>query len=521
MPELERDNILELAYGVRLRSSGVAVTVGDVQLAPSAGPPVREVAAGSLTTALAESDDAGAGLGAAVEAAGMRQVLSVPLDNMAVAPASAGGPFVEMSVQAPDPDEGQVVMAVDLTTSLVRWHVDVAAAATAAGVSGEAAPERDLVADAGPAVRAGREQTFRIPVDQVALGAPGAPQQRGFLGLGIRMVLHLIRFPIEAAAAAAGEVAVGWWENRNRPHGLGLVTPDTIGQPISAAGVGTDRLAQLSDKPFLVLVHGTFSTVRGGFDGLTSATSGLDFAELYRRYDGRVLGFDHPTLHVDPATNADWFLKRLPTDRPLTLDLLTHSRGGLVARRIADQKLATAAGRPAPQIRTLVHVGTPNAGTVLASPARWTTLIDVFSNLFALLPDEPASATIQAVIELVKQVSTGVFTGLAGLTAMDPKNPALASANGPGVAARAGAVRAVAADFTPLPGALRQAALNALVDRFFGSGNDLVVPTEGVFAAGAYRIGDPYVVPASAGVSHTTFFRDPGVRAKLGEWLGS
>jgi hypothetical protein len=517
VPELERDNTLELAYGVRMRSSGVGATVGDVQQAPLADAPVRGVAPGSLTAALGESDDAGTGLGAAVEAAGMRQVLSVPLDDMTVAPAPTSAPYVEMSVQAPDPDEGQVVMEVDQITGLIRWHLDVDATATAAGVAGEARPE--FQADASPVVRAGRQQTFRIPVEQAAVGDPNGSQQRGLLGIGIRTVLHLIRFPVEAAAAAAGDIAVGWWENKNRPHALDLVTPETVGQPIAGAGVTADRLAHLSDQPFLVLVHGTFSTVRGGFDGLTTATSGLDFAELYRRYDGRVLGFDHPTLHVDPETNADWFLKRLPTDRPLTLDLLTHSRGGLVGRRIADQKLATAAGRPAPQIRTLVHVGTPNAGTVLASPARWTTLIDVFSNLFSLLPDEPATATIQAVIELVKQLATGAFNGLPGLTAMDPKNPAVASANGPGAAAMAGMIRAVASDYTPLQGARKQEALNLLVDRFFGSDNDFVVPTSGVFDAGAYRVSDPYVAPKSAGVSHTTYFRDLGVRGKLGEWL--
>jgi hypothetical protein len=466
--------------------------------------------AGTLSTALV--DATGPALGAAVEAAGMRQVLSVPLDNMTVAP-GAGQPYVEMSVQAPDPDEGQVVMELDPNTGLIRWHLDVEAAATAAGVAAGGAPAQRM-AEVAP-VRAGREQTFRIPVaDQ------DARQQRGLLGLGIKAVLHLIRFPIEKAAAAAGDFAVGWWENHNRPHGLDLITPDTIGQPLSVAGVSAARLSELADKPFLVLVHGTFSSVRGGFNGLTAA-DGLNFAELYRRYDGRVLGFDHPTLHVSPEFNANWFLDRLPTDKPLTLDLLTHSRGGLVARRIGDSKQASAAGRPAPQIRTLVHVGTPNGGTVLASPDRWTTLIDVFSNLFALLPDEPATATVQAVIELVKQLATGVFNGLAGLTAMDPKNPTVTAANGPGVAAAAGVVRAIASDFQPLQGTLKLDALNVLVDKFFGAGNDLVVPTEGVSDAGSYRVADPYVVPKERGVTHTTYFRDAGVRQQVGQWLAA
>jgi hypothetical protein len=520
VPELERDNSLDLAYGVTIRSSGVGATVGDVRRAPAATAPVRGVEPGHLSASLAETDDAAAvsaGLGTAVEAAGMRQVLSVPLDDLTVAPTSPTTPYVEMSVPAADPDEGQVVMEVDQNTGLVRWHIDVDAAATAVGVAtGTPLPERD--AEVGP-VRAGRQQTFRIPVEQAPVGE--AAQQRGFLGIGIKTVLHLIRFPIEAAASAAGSAAIGWWEDKNRPHALDLVTPDTISQPLSTTGVSADRLAQLADKPFLLMVHGTFSTVRGGFDGLYSSPDGFQFAELYQRYEGRVLGFDHPTLHVSPEFNADWFLKRLPTDRPLTLDLLTHSRGGLVGRRIGESSLAGAAARPAPQIRTLVHVGTPNGGTILASPDRWTTLLDVFSNLFTLLPDEPVSATIQAVIELVKQLATGVFTGLSGLTAMDPKNPEVVALNQPGAAGLAigGTVRAVASDFTPFQGPMKLDALNLLVDRFFGAGNDLVVPTLGVSDAGAYRVSDPYVAPEKSAVTHTTYFKDAGVRGKLGEWL--
>jgi hypothetical protein len=330
-------------------------------------------------------------------------------------------------------------------------------------------------------------------------------------------VLHLIRFPIEAAAAAAGKAVVGWWEDRNRPHALHLLTPETLGSVPSAPGVPTSQLTALADKPFLVLVHGTFSTIRGGFDGLGQAGSdGPDLAELVARYEGRVLGFDHPTLSVDPSTNADWFLRRLPVDRPVTLDLLTHSRGGLVGRRIADPGLAAAAGVPAPNVRRLIHVGTPNAGTVLASPKRWTTLLDVFSNLFSLLP---ASDAVAPVVEVVKQLATGVFNGLAGLTAMDPSVTARHYGSLGGAAGSAGVVRAIASDFTPADGALRMKALNAIVDPFFGTGNDLVVPTEGVYSADGYRVSDPFVLPVPSTVAHTTFFADARVRAKLGEWL--
>ncbi|SHN35569.1 DUF7379 domain-containing protein [Cryptosporangium aurantiacum] len=523
MPELERDNELELAYGVRIRSSGVSATVGDVQRAPTAGGPVRSVAPDDF---LADAGEAGARLASVVADAGLRPVLSVPLDDLTVPPGASrtvraitgDAPFVEISVPGPDPDEGQVVLEVD-DAGLVRWHVDVEAALTAAAIAdGTPVPPRHVAP-----VRGGTDQTFRIPVVQVDADGLGGGQ-RGLLGFGVRKILHLIRFPIEAAAAAAGKAVVGWWEDRHRPHALQLLTPGTLGDVPPPNGVSTARIAELADKPFLVLVHGTFSTIRGGFGGLNRAgTGGPDLTALVAKYEGRVLGFDHQTLHVDPATNADWFLKRLPTDRPVTLDLLTHSRGGLVGRRIAEPDRAAAAGVPTPNVRRLIHVGTPNGGTVLASPKRWTTLIDVFTNLFALLPEETASTTAQAVIELVKQVATGVFNGLAGLTAMDPGNPAVASANalplGGGLGGAAGVARAIASDYSPGAGDLRFKALNALVDPFFGAGNDLVVPTQGVFEAGDYRVTAPFVVPLPNTVVHTAFFSDARVRAKLGEWL--
>ncbi|GAA3385551.1 DUF7379 domain-containing protein [Cryptosporangium minutisporangium] len=524
MPELERDNEVELAYGVRLRSSGVSATVGDVRQAPTATRPVRGVVADEL---LGDSGDAVARLLPVVEAAGMRTVLAVPLDDVQVPPTPFGGVraltgeenYVELSVPGPDPDEGQVVLEVD-EVGLVRWHIDVEAAATAVAIADNGTA---LAARGVAPVRAGIEQTFRIPIVQLDQGGVGG-QQRGFLGFGVRKVLHLIRFPIEAAAAAVGKAVVGWWEDRRRPHALSLVTPESLGDVPPPDGVSAARLAELADKPFLVLVHGTFSTIRSGFAGLNRSGGGQpDLAELVARYEGRVLGFDHQTLHVDPTTNADWFLRRLPTDRPVTLDLLTHSRGGLVGRRIADPALAAAAGVPTPDVRRLIHVGTPNGGTVLASPKRWTTLIDVFTNLFSMLPEEVATPTAEAVIELVKQVATGVFNGLAGLTAMDPGNPAVTAANaqvfGGGASGAAGAVRAITSDFTPAAEDLRLRALNAIVDPFFGTGNDLVVPTQGVFEAGDYRVTDPFVVQSPSAVVHTAFFSDVRVRAKLGEWL--
>jgi len=72
--------------------------------------------------------------------------------------------------------------------------------------------------------------------------------------------------------------------------------------------------------------------------------------------------------------------------------------------------------------------------------------------------------------------------GLDGLESMDPDGVFLRSLNSGGETAAAYA--AVASDFEPLPGANGLAvAKDMLFDAIFRAENDLVVPTDGIFAA--------------------------------------
>jgi hypothetical protein len=505
MPDFQPDDVHDLEYGVSFRSVGVAGYAGEVRRSPTAGQPVRDAEPGALPEVLAGDgvpDAAAVILGAAAEDAGMRRELSVPVDQLASSARPTGGtrsdpdtPHLEVQVEAPGRDEGQVLLEVD-ESGVVRWHLSETAA-TGQGTD-----------------RAGPVQTFRVPIEQVEIGGGG--QTRGALGFGFRKVLHLIRFPVEWAAGRAGELAVGAWERRRRPYGLALTTPDTFANPIDGDGVATGRLADRADGPFLLLVHGTFSRGRSAFGGLAKDPDLL--AELHRRYDGRVLVLDHPTLHTDPRANVRWLLDRLPPDRPVTLDVVAHSRGGLVARELGQDTLARAAGRPPPVIRTIVHVATPNAGTVLASRDRLESLLDTFTNLLSLFPEELFSTAIEGVLEVVKQVATGVLGGLDGLAAMDPDGPSLRDLNR--VAAHsATAARAITSDFEPEQAPLAVRALDLVTDPLFGAANDLVVPTEGVYRAGAYSVDDPFVVPVRSAVSHTAFFRDAEVRRQLATWL--
>ena len=60
------------------------------------------------------------------------------------------------------------------------------------------------------------------------------------------------------------------------------------------------------------------------------------------------LAFDHFTLSEDPRQNIQWFFEQLPEDITLDLDVVTHSRGGLVARVLTEAP-PHVAGRSTPR----------------------------------------------------------------------------------------------------------------------------------------------------------------------------
>ncbi|WP_326535016.1 esterase/lipase family protein [Pseudorhodoferax sp.] len=135
----------------------------------------------------------------------------------------------------------------------------------------------------------------------------------------------------------------------------------------------------------LLLVHGTFSQA-----GMFSAELGdtergqrllAHFASQYQA----VLAFQHPTLSVAPWLNAVQLRGQLAALEHTELDIVCHSRGGLVVAWAL--KLA-----PLPMVRRVVFVGSPLAGTSLAEPARLRVALDFMANMAQALDQAGASA---------------------------------------------------------------------------------------------------------------------------------
>lgn len=489
MHEFNDNDVLELGEGVTVRAVGVSGRADDAKPARQAGVSARTAAPGApgelLANAGAPADTAGR-LGVAVTDSDMwvRTVIEFP---EMVPPTVAGEQHLELEVDAPGLGEEQVVLEVD-GDGFLRWHWPLPQATAA--VSTRALPT----------------QRFDIPVQPPTEAVRALVRQRSLIGQLIRKTLHVIRFPIEQAAGVAAKGIATWWESNHRKHRLRLVGIDgTIGPEVDTPWF------TMADSRCLVLVHGTFSTGQASFAGLCGDAG---FRAVHDLYAGRVLVFDHPTMHQSPRDNAIWLAKQLPGDRRVSLDLVTHSRGGLVAREISRVL-------PDGTVNRMVQVASPNAGTALCDPVRIGTLLDVTTNLAGFLPESPVSAVLEATLTLVKHLAIGGFHALPGLVAMDPNGDALANLN---QAAEPGfPTHTIVTEYEPAASAsLAAKALDVAVDAIFGAENDLVVPTASMSRGGTFVVTNPFHAIAGAGersVAHSSYFGTSCVRAEVARCL--
>ncbi|MEV7038326.1 alpha/beta hydrolase [Amycolatopsis sp. NPDC051061] len=492
MVNFSAGSAVDLGNGVRLRAVNVSGEARRAERARDTRAPAREAAAHAPQAYLRKagtSAEVAELLGDALDSSEMRLHTTVGLPRLSARPgtpaiqtrgAAPSVPHLQLEVAAPARgDEGQVILEVDTATGHARWHL----------------PRIDTV----DGRRAAGKQRFDIPADRFGIGgAEAGLARRGLVGFGISKVLHVLRFPVEFVAGQLAEWGIRWWEGRHRPHMLRTANPDGT----AGAAVDTDRLAQLGAGPYLVFVHGTFST-SAAFTGLHA-----DFAQWHAGYRGRLLLFDHPTVATTPAENARWLLDCLPDDRVSTVDVVTHSRGGLVARQLVRQPASDRI-----RMRRLVQVASPNAGTKLASPENLSSLVDAFTNLLSLIPDAAGGVALPGVFEVVKQLAVGALSDLDGLAAMDPADEALRALND--ADAQMAAVHAITSDYEPAEDAsLAQRTLDTIVDALFASGNDLVVPFTGMSNAGKFVVADPFAVTEPS-VSHCGYFGDERVRTEI------
>lgn len=341
--------------------------------------------------------------------------------------------------------------------------------------------------------------------NSVEIPVETAPGSRGLPG-PLRRVLRIVG--VETVGRAVRHVSntlVGGWDERRHPHRLRSWSPDDHRDPQA----GDPEMQGLLGGPALLVIHGFTGSIHGSFTFESDVVHAF-----YQAYAGRTLAFDHPTLATSPLENAKWLGERL--SKGMTLDVLAHSRGGLVARELAH--LARSRGVT---VRSITFVATPNDGTPLGDPDRPMGLVDALTNLVGALP---GSDVLEMVLELLKDVVLrSTLEGLTGLAAMKPGGNYLTELNGRSVAGGP-MLRSISADFEPFMGTgIVKTAQNRLMDAYFGGvRNDRIVPTlSTVVTSGLFRVpaGQRLILDSSRAVDHSTFWTNERVVRQLRAWL--
>jgi len=379
--------------------------------------------------------------------------------------------------------------------------------------------------------------------------AHGATQTRtkGLLGDLVQGAAQALVF--QFAAPALLEKAIERMESQVRP-GLVHLTGSDVSKWRRFETL--DQLHLPTDRPvrILLFVHGTFSSTAGAFGALGVDENGKGFLRAAIAAYDAVIGFDHKTLSVDPRENARNLLKRLRKHRPrdqFVIDVITHSRGGLVTRAFAEEALPSADWPGTLDIA--VFVAATNAGTRLADPKRWNDLIDLYTNLasvtaagLSVIPGAaPAAVVVGGVVKgigaFVKYLVSYAAEGddVPGLKAMVPGGPFLTELNKtqPGQPAPGTNWYVISSNFhvglfddhhhpPEFPRELAVKLAEGFVDRIFEGDNDLVVETTSMPAidrgVGGF-VRDSFDLAENDLVYHTNYFTQLCVIEAMAGWL--
>jgi hypothetical protein len=358
---------------------------------------------------------------------------------------------------------------------------------------------------------------YVIPLRHAATPIGGTPRLAMLGGIAGKV----IRFVGRAAAGLAGDavyVAAKAWEDHFRAA-QGFHWGRTLDELLRPAplAMSPPEVQTLQDKKSLLFIHGTISSTLGGYLGLRSFPS--QAANLYAKYENRVIGFNHHTLTKSVAQNAiDFFAGMLPGN--YQFDVISHSRGGLLARSLKELapaqlgQLIDPAWNPPPgvnlEIGKIVLVGTPNEGTPLANPTDLPRAVSRLASIASSFSQDAAAFGLGALFAIFGGIIEGGLGALPGLEDMNPGNPFLVELNSS--SSDIAPYYGIEADFHPTDGLATAIENNGVDALFLGQANDLVVPTLGVSDVNGQTLPGVQVdkYPQSANVYHTDYFYQQG-----------
>jgi hypothetical protein len=400
---------------------------------------------------------------------------------------------IVLRAEQPRPNRGYAVLYTD-EQGLSRWIF----------------PEGE-----GGGQRRSRELRFFLPRESAPTTESDSERRGPISKLG-RRVVRMVMWATDEIVGEGVNAFVRKWEQQKRPYGLRMVSAERI--------AGEPDWELLRQGRALLLLHGTFSMGEIAFYGLSKSRA---FAQIADHYAGRIFAFNHPSLHASPLENIQTLLNSMPDDLSLDLDIVTHSRGGLVGRVLTEQLSALETGNRTLRVHRAIFVAAPLRGTILADGDNWIDLIDRYTNLLTNLPDNVYTLTLEAILTLVKVIGHAGLAKLSGLNSMWPGGDFLRMLNA-GVGHEA-TYYALTADFQPSEqqwfSQLKAKTQDMLVDKLFGEENDGVVPTQGSYAIDRDAPGFPIpeerrrVWALQSDIHHINYFSHDAVNEQIAAWL--
>jgi hypothetical protein len=339
-------------------------------------------------------------------------------------------------------------------------------------------------------------------------------------GLGLSKILQVITLPVQKVGGKIIEFKVREWDREHHPTRLRAYGPDATFRELDDAA-----WKKLEGKRALLLIHGTFDTIAGAFFRLPAAT----LTELHKRYGatdadpwGRVIAFDHPTLADSPIDNAREFLK-LVGNHALEVDIVCHSRGGLVTRSIAERPDDLGTLAPNLKVGTAVLVGATSNGTALADVDRWNQMIDRLTTLLSFAPVPAAVDVLETIFGLIRGLAVETAHDLHGLDAMSPKRPFLAGLNAQPKLGAGSSYRAVVSDYEPTDPDLKAFFADELKDEVVFKGpNDGMVDIDSIVGkaiVSPFPVTVTCVFDKAEGIEHSNYFGQKKTTDAFLDWL--
>ena len=464
-------------------------------------------------------------LDGALDSAGMRSVMTIEVDDTKKTATRSVGETPRMpdgseaiELTLPDPGHAcaQLVMYTD-ESGAIHWGF--------------------------PEVMPDGSQKVMLPMRIAETAAPEASATRSLLSRAGKKLFRVVAYsPAKTLVDRAAKAGISRWEDENRPYGVRRFSPENY-EASTNYRPGERGPRQFQDNDWrdmakgraLLMVHGTFSRSWMAFGGFDKAT----VQRLYDLYEGRLFAFDHKTLSDDPDDNLAWFIEKMPAGVSLDLDIISHSRGGLLGRVFAERGPQRSGGRI--KVGRVVMAGAPNNGTILTNAENLKTYINVVTNTLNAFPVPGPQDVLEGVLELAKLVAAGAIDALRGLQSMRPDGPWLRALNQPTGSPEAGAhyyglgssFREDCDGFKHLPEGFRTLATGKLANEIFKMTNDLVVPAEGVFldnGSDRFPLRPENILFFGSsgdrggelmGIDHSGYFAQPEARGRILEWLSA